>query len=63
MNGNYPTMEGGKVSESEPVPAQGSDSSSELDPKDKELFLKAWGFREGEISDAEILMAIEMGHL
>lgn len=50
------------MSESEPVPAQGNHSSSELDPKDKELFLKAWGFQEGEISDAEILMAIDLGH-
>lgn len=50
------------MSDSESVPTQGSDLSSELDPKDKELFLKVWGFREGEISDEEILMAIKLGH-
>lgn len=37
--------------------------SETLDPKDKELFLKEWGFAEGELSDQEILQAIRLGYL
>ena len=51
------------MSESDSVPAEEGVTKSELDPKDKELFLKTWGFKDGEISDDEILMAIHLGHL
>jgi hypothetical protein len=54
---------GGNVSDSDSVPAEEGVTKSELDPKDKELFLKTWGFKDGEISDDEILMAIHLGHL
>ena len=37
--------------------------NSGLDPKDKELFLKAWDLEDGEMTDLEILMAIKNGQL
>lgn len=38
-------------------------SSGGLNPKDKELFLKEWDLREGQLTDQQILMAIKNGHL
>ena len=35
----------------------------QLDLKDRELFLKAWGLREESLTDEEILMATKLGHL
>ena len=35
----------------------------ELDPKDKELFLKEWDLEDGETTDLQILMAIKNGQL
>ena len=54
---------GGNVSESDSVPAEEEEPNSELDPKDKELFLKTWDFKDGDFSDKEILMIIKLGHL
>ena len=35
----------------------------QLDLKDRELFLNAWGLREESLTDEEILMATKLGHL
>ena len=51
------------MSESDSIPAEEGMPKSELDPKDKELFLKTWDFKDGEISDEAILMLIKLGHL
>ena len=40
-----------------------SQMQEQLDPKDKELFLKSWNLKEGELTDQEILMAIKLGQL
>ena len=34
-----------------------------LDPADKELFLKEWDLKEGQLTDQQILMAIKTGQL
>lgn len=36
--------------------------NSGLDPKDKELFLKAWDLEDGEMTDEQILMALKTGY-
>ena len=33
-----------------------------LDPKDKEMFLKVWDLKEGELTDQQILLAIALGN-
>ncbi len=47
------------------MPRQSSNAigNSELDPKDKELFLKTWDLEDGEMTDLQILMAITNGQL
>ena len=35
----------------------------QLDVKDREPFLKAWGLKEELLTDEEILMATKLGHL
>ena len=35
--------------------------SEKLTPEDKELFLKVWGFNEGDPTDEEIFLAIKLG--
>lgn len=40
-----------------------SSGTNELDPKDKEMFLKEWDLDDGEMTDLEILMAIKNGQL
>jgi hypothetical protein len=37
--------------------------SDELTPEDKELFLKVWGLKEGDLTDEEILLAIKLWQL
>jgi|OM-RGC.v1.039013245 hypothetical protein len=34
----------------------------ELDPEDRAGFMAAWGLKEGEMTDEQILMAIKLGH-
>jgi len=36
---------------------------TELTPEDKALFLKVWGLKEGDLTDEQILMAINLGQL
>jgi hypothetical protein len=38
-------------------------SSEGLNPKDKELFLKTWDPKDGEMTDLQILLAIRTGQL
>lgn len=38
-------------------------STPTLDPEDKALFLEVWGLRHGELTDEQILIAINLGHL
>ncbi len=47
------------------MPKESSNESEnpELDPKDKEMFLKTWDLEDGEMTDEQILMAIRLGHL
>ena len=40
-----------------------SHSSEVLNPKDKEMFLKEWDLKEGQLTDQQILMAIKNGQL
>jgi len=35
----------------------------DLTPEAKELFLKVWGLNEGDLTDEQILMAIQLGQL
>ena len=35
----------------------------ELTPEDKELVLKVWGLKEGDLTDEEIVIAIKLGQL
>lgn len=34
-----------------------------LSPKDKEMFLEIWDLKEGQLTDEQILLAIQLGHL
>jgi hypothetical protein len=47
------------------LPKQSSNATENngLDPKDKELFLKTWDLKEGEMTNLQILMAIKNGQL
>ena len=47
------------------MPKQSSNATGNnaLDPKGKELFLKTWDLKEGEMTDLQILMAIKNGQL
>jgi hypothetical protein len=40
-----------------------SENEPTLDPADKELFLRVWNLTETEITDEEILLAINLGML
>ena len=37
-------------------------NSNQLTEEDKALFLKAWGLEEGNLTDHEIVMAIQLGY-
>jgi hypothetical protein len=39
------------------------EKNDELDAGDKTLFTEAWGIKEGDMTDQEILLAIKLGHL
>jgi hypothetical protein len=36
---------------------------ADLNPEDKELFLKVWGLKEGDLPDEQIALAIKLGQL
>ena len=40
-----------------------NEKDDELDAGDKALFTEKWGFKEGDMTDQEILLAIKLGHL
>jgi hypothetical protein len=37
--------------------------TNQLSAEDKALFLETWDLKEGEMSDDEILLSINLGHL